>query len=177
MPVKKKPQDSTWAKIKALRFFLMPTICVGTIWLAVLDPKILEMFPRIIQLSDDVKNLEDVLPLSPTCFSEAFQLGQIYTELGLPDAEPAAGQAELLAKAQAVLPHRETPVLLSHMAALPKLLKERDAQISVVDRVLGFFSFVNVIWGVSIIGIGESPGMPLCKYSVRVYAHYADRCM
>ena len=144
--------------IKALRFFVMPTICVGTIWLAVLDPSVLETLPRILRL-DDVKNLEDTLPLSPTSLSEAFQLGQIYTELGLPDAEPSPGQAELLAKAQAVLPHRETPVLLSHMAGLPKLLKERDEQLSVVDRVKGFFSFVNIIWGVSIIGIGESPAV------------------
>ena len=138
---------------KALRFYLMPSICVGMVWLAVLHPVVLQSFPRIMQFNN-VTNLEDVLPLSPTSLSQAFQLGQIYTELGLPDAKPAPGQTELLAKAQAVLPHRETPVLLAHMAALPKILKQRDEQLSVMDRVGGFFSFVNIIWGVSIVGIG-----------------------
>ena len=146
---------------KALRFYLMPSICVGMVWLAVLHPVILQNFPRVMRFNN-VTSLEDALPLSPTSLSQCFQLGQIYTELGLPDAKPAAGQTDLLAKAQALLPHREAPVLLSHMAALPKILKQRDEQLGVMDRVRGFFSFVNIIWGISIVGIGESARM--CLY-------------
>jgi len=158
--------------LMTLRFFMMPTIFILYIWYSYLKPEILKFIPRILKYKENIEVLEDQLPLYPTSLSQAFELGKIFIELGLGICKNNTStdldeteQMNLLAKAKNVLPNREREVLLSEMVDLPVNLKKQDEKRSLKDRVLGFFTFVNVIWCVSIVGIASL----LIPFSILVF--------
>ena len=50
------------------------------------------------------------------------------------------------------------PVTRDELRGVRALLLKMDSQRSIVDRVMGFFSFVNIIWVVSIVGVVMTVG-------------------
>mmetsp|Transcript_41468 Transcript_41468/g.72829 ORF Transcript_41468/g.72829 Transcript_41468/m.72829 type:complete len:449 (-) Transcript_41468:92-1438(-) len=123
------------------------------------------------------KGVDEVLPPHPKTQLQAFELGHtlgIYEKIGCNTTASRQPRecADLLQRAADVVKVSE-PLTAAQMARMRQLLVELDAQKSIVDRVAGFFSFVNVIWMISIIGVLATIG-PCIAYLV---GPFLLRCM
>lgn len=101
----------------------------------------------------------EVLPPHPKTRGQAFDLGRqasLFEEYGCTNSTSIEEQPErcrmLLQRAGTAVGKGE-PLQPSQLLGARAFITELEAQKSIVDRVTGFFSFVNIVWMVSIIGI------------------------
>jgi len=163
--------------VEWLRWWLLPLIFLAASWHLFLQPQqvlahipLLPMFGADTARSLGPASVASVLPPHPKTMAEAFQLGQIHSQLHqlqLLDAHgsrgtsaPAApGVEELLAKAGHVLDaDGEIQVSWEQLESMLEEILRFESQVGVVYRVLGFFTFVNTVWLCAIIGIAVSIG-------------------
>lgn len=100
------------------------------------------------------------LPRHPKTRIETFELGwhaARYDAASCP-SEPAASTtcSSILSDAGQVL--GGTRITGHQLMTVRNLLQAMDEERSVIDRIMGFFSFVNLVWLVSIIGILATVG-------------------
>jgi hypothetical protein len=139
--------------IQTSRWLLCPVIFIVGHWRLLFGPELLlNYYPALWTTSG--KGVEEVLPPHPRNLYQAHELGW-YASAYSRDCEGAtAGQGhcqELLQQAASVLSLSE--ISWEQLKAVRGFLKDLDQQQSLMDRVRGFFSFVNVMWLISIVGI------------------------
>lgn len=159
--------------IELLRWWLLPLIFLAASWHLFLQPQqvlahipTLPMFGAETAGSAGPASVASVLPPHPKSMAEAFQLGQIHSQLHqlqLLDEhgsrDPSVGVEELLAKAGHVLDAGgEIQVSRDQLESMLEEILRFESQVGVVYRVLGFFTFVNTVWLLAIIGIAVSIG-------------------
>ena len=152
-----------------LRWWFCPLLFLGASWLLFLRPELLlPLAPLLLSVDEGRTAVASVLPPHPLDMATAFRLGGVHARL---EALLAAGVEATHATVAALL-NEATEVLaagsrgaatasVDSAEALGNMLLEIErfeAQIGVVRRVYGFFSFVNTVWLFAILGIAVSIG-------------------
>ena len=168
------------SKLACVRWLLCPVVLIVLLWLLLLQSNyMLEYTPPLWS----VANVSSANAPVPSTARAAYDLGwqaALYADAGCEDAPAAPNSSrhmraqhsgqhakehrcrELLEAAGRAVNATLTPAQLARMRAL---LQQMEAQRSAVDRVTGFFSFVNVVWAVSIVGLLATVG-PCLAYAV-----------
>ena len=111
--------------------------------------------------------LDHVLPPLPNSLHAAFELGILAAEASEYQAKrapsgatEAAEEIEKLLRRAATLVARDadTPLTLRELGSMSSHLLELELHVGLGARVRGAFSFVNLVWLVSILGIAVSIG-------------------
>jgi hypothetical protein len=103
---------------------------------------------------------ESILPPTPSTKVQVFELGwqaAYFAEHCGGKERESAGCQESLRKAGQAL-DAAGPLTPEQLQGERAYMAKLDARLSVSDRVLGFFTFVNIIWLVAIIGIIATVG-------------------
>eukprot|EP00929_Paragymnodinium_shiwhaense_P117270 TRINITY_DN8767_c1_g1_i7.p1 TRINITY_DN8767_c1_g1~~TRINITY_DN8767_c1_g1_i7.p1 ORF type:complete len:532 (+),score=79.71 TRINITY_DN8767_c1_g1_i7:193-1788(+) len=142
---------------RMLRYLMFPVLLiVASWWLLVRKDTVLGLVPALPgmpslpwpwRVTQSGKTLAELLPVMPSNMLEAYNLGMLYERL------QAAGEAARMPVLQAVsdlLGRNVTPEELHGVREQLVLDLKRG---SVVQRVMGFFSFVNLLWLAAIVGI------------------------
>lgn len=146
------------------RWLACPVTYVLAQWCLFANPDfVISHYPALWETGG--KGVDEVLPAHPKTRLQAFELGHtigIFEEMGCNASvtgwlgrQSVTNQqkcANLLQRAAQVVGAAD-PLTAEQLAGFRKLLVELDAQKSIVDRVAGFFNFVNIMWMVSIIGV------------------------
>ena len=161
-----------------LRWWLMPLLFIVASWyLSQCPEQVLAHLPAFLLGGDGAGLLEEqvsvaaVLPPHPTSMAEAFRLGAIHAQMqqlqlaaeidGRGTAFPLPSMEALLREAALVLGDRATTrggITAEEMEAMLDEIVRFEANVGVVARVLGFFTFVNTVWLFAILGITISIG-------------------
>ena len=92
-----------------------------------------------------------VLPPVPRTLSEAFALGELAQRITT-EAAWSSQRAELLAHAAKLVGSES--MTLEQLEQVPRYLLELEEHRGIISRVTGAFTFINLMWLVSIVGIG-----------------------
>lgn len=151
------------------RWLAWPMAFVMCQWLMLFKPH--EFTTRVPSLWETGgKGLVDVLPPTPKTRVQIFQLGwhwRHYSENCLSDstcfewsttikeqcAQTTKDQCAQTLQAAAEVVGLTKPLTEKQLLGMKDYLAELDAQKSVTDRVMGFFSFMNIIWLLAVLGI------------------------
>eukprot|EP01137_Pigoraptor_chileana_P026440 Opistho-2@7713 len=153
---------------------VLPLVFIAALWILYFAPETVAsiappLWPRWLSFGGN-ERLVNVLPPQPNTMFDAWQLGQINARLLLKEqallADAASSTAEhghrddiaasiqaLLSEA-AVIVGRDAPLTSSELHGIATMLKELEGGQTLSQRVRGFLSFVNVMWFVSICGVG-----------------------
>eukprot|EP00746_Dinoflagellata_sp_MGD_P078416 gnl/MRDRNA2_/MRDRNA2_31362_c0_seq2.p1 gnl/MRDRNA2_/MRDRNA2_31362_c0~~gnl/MRDRNA2_/MRDRNA2_31362_c0_seq2.p1 ORF type:complete len:456 (+),score=41.66 gnl/MRDRNA2_/MRDRNA2_31362_c0_seq2:111-1478(+) len=151
------------------RWLLCPVVFIVAHWRLLVGPELLLKWYPAPWTPPSGKGLEQVLPPHPRNLYQAHELGwyaSIYSRdcqgINLERSDNIPGRCqELLREAASVLGLSE--ISGAQLQAVRGFLKDLDEQQSLMDRVRGFFSFVNIMWLISIVGILCSVG-PMLVY-------------
>lgn len=141
---------SIWEAVT--RWALLPVGALLGSWALLLRTReVLELLPQVPGFAWTSKgvHVSRVLPPLPKTLLEAFDLG------ALCERASGSGAAAALEAAGAMLGRS---VSREELAAIREELVKMLAHKSVTQRVMGFFSFVNVMWLAAILGITISVG-------------------
>ena len=128
------------------------------------------VLPRPIRLHGPAasRRVQSALPPVPETLSQAFQLGDL-------SARYFAGRdPELLAQAAALL-SRDRPLSEQEIGGVLAHLRELEQRVGLVTRVRGFFTFINTLWLMAILGIAVSIG-PSLMVLLRPLREWLRRC-
>jgi len=135
------------------RWMCGPLLWIYVCWCICFDPDRLpysaDTWPRLFDLNG--RRIVDVLPLHPTTMTQAFALGAVYRELVAADIG-SVEERDLLIRAQKVVGRTEN-VTRALVMDLPRTLRDMEDDVGLVTRVIGFFTFVNCMWLLAIVGI------------------------
>eukprot|EP00741_Cyanophora_paradoxa_P024883 tig00000317_g24024.t1 len=135
---------------------LYPLCFAGVCWLVCLRTD--DVLSRLALPLHAAVRLKDVLPPLPETRAVAFEVGRIVERLKIAQALPDVVKIEAaLVEAQRALGVTR-PIKAEYLLDLGQRIAEADAGRGLAQRVLGFFTFVNVIWMFSILGISISVG-------------------
>ena len=153
---------------------IAPSIYLCCLYVFVLNQEIArEKIPSLL-FRGHTDTLETVLPIHPKTMTQAWLLGQLDGKLQLwEENNQVLVLEDLLNKAQEIV-GRSVNVNQIHdigitilcylfLILLGKIIAEMEEERGLVQRVLGFFSFINIIWFFSICGI-----LVACSNLIRV---------
>ena len=172
--IRRKSQFASWFQwIKLAGLY-----CAGC-WGLLLAPELLLRYAPSILKTTRSASLADVLPLCPSTLSQAFQLGAIRERvsslLAMPAPDPELVQSALR-EAESVVGKTAGTVTTQHVLDVMGEITKLEAAESLATRMGGFFSFVNTMWLLAIIGIAISIGpslyhllVPLRRLLARVW--------
>jgi len=148
-------RDTTVAYSLA-RLSLCTLLAIGAVWMLYLDSgQILELTPRFPFFGGNgAPTIDEVLPIYPRNQLEAYDLGAFATRL----QHSTGDHAPLLKEASAMLGRLVTAAELKGVRAT---LLTMESHQSIVQKVWGFFSFVNIMWLAAIFGVAVSIGPAL----------------
>eukprot|EP00756_Hemistasia_phaeocysticola_P025073 Hpha_TRINITY_DN15987_c2_g1::TRINITY_DN15987_c2_g1_i1::g.72297::m.72297 len=100
------------------------------------------------------RSVGTVLPPHPATMSQCWQLAQLATQLGGTD------EADVLSRAAVVLGDTTRGITAKELAGMASVIADVEAADGggLVTRVLGLYSFVNMMWLIAIVGIAVSVG-------------------
>eukprot|EP00933_Yihiella_yeosuensis_P019882 TRINITY_DN16032_c3_g1_i1.p1 TRINITY_DN16032_c3_g1~~TRINITY_DN16032_c3_g1_i1.p1 ORF type:complete len:456 (-),score=54.66 TRINITY_DN16032_c3_g1_i1:54-1421(-) len=136
------------------RWLLCPVCFILGEWILLWKTEaVISVWPALWS-TEGGKGIDEVLPAHPKTRLQAFDLGwqaSAYAE-HCSGGKSSAKCDEILKKAGDAIEAKQalTP---KQLAKLRELLVELENQRSVVDRVYGLFTFVNIIWVTAILGI------------------------
>ena len=132
--------------------WLAPTLAfIASVWVFRFYPKpMLAVFPAWFSR---YQGLNDVIPLHPKNLVEAFQLGVLFHK-----AQSAGANVSALLGDVARVVGRSTPVLLEQLMGLEKEIALLAEDRGVVSRMIGMFSFINIVWFIGILLIVAATG-------------------
>lgn len=142
-----------------MRWWLLPGLFTCAAWTSLINMSAFDALPRglLVSVPKAAKALVDVLPAVPKTLLQSFSLGELNVRLA---AAEAAGNAtavtEVLQQAAGVV--GRAVVSAADLRAVPGVLADLEAERGIVQRVTGFFSFVNCMWLAAILGITISIG-------------------
>eukprot|EP00041_Stephanoeca_diplocostata_P008561 m.126682 g.126682 ORF g.126682 m.126682 type:complete len:643 (-) comp17384_c0_seq1:1484-3412(-) len=139
-----------------LRWWLLPCVFLALSWMLWLFPQ--EILTRTPLLWNDTNDsaLVDILPPHPTNMSSAFKLGGLREQLifvmqGRNETDAAAVLAAAGHLAGRAVSHSQLMNMLEEIERV-------EGHQSIVTRVTGTFTFVNIMWFLAILGIIVSIG-------------------
>lgn len=146
-----------------LRWWLFPllfttlcaTLLLDPFWMGQVAERVLLQSLRFVRPSER-RSIRTVLPPVPESMSQAFELGEL---CGLYFAGSPRDPA-LLVKAAALLSRPES-LSEDELGGVLAQLKQLEHSVGLVTRVRGFFTFINTMWLLSILGIAISFGPSL----------------
>ena len=147
-----------------LRWLIFPFLFTCACW-AICTPSYRPVvahytYPAFAPANTTAANLSSLLPLNPAVRSGAFQLGQLEYRLtaleGSPPPQNHTAISQVLQAAAAVA--KRATVSSAELHATLSYLLEDESHVSLGSRVSGFFSFVNTMWLLGIVGITVSIG-------------------
>jgi len=176
------PEGSGRTLLQTARWLLLPTLCVVGHWWLLLQPAaLLRLTPQLWTPADAA--IEDLVPL-PQTKRQVFEFGwhaAKYSELCGVDRRDSA-ECKRILKGVAKLLGATRPLTPSEFLELQQYMIEFDRHPPFANRVLGFFSFVNIMWFVAILGIAATVGpvllfvlgpvlTPLCGFLIVIVVH------
>ena len=137
--------------IMGLCFVAWPVTFVGGFFHVASHPEFWKALlpPLFSATSYAAAGVSKVLPLHASSFMEAFELGQVFRMANSTAATKEAIE-EALKRAAAIA---QRVVSLEELRDIPRLLGEQDASKGLMARVVSFFSIVNLIWFLSLLGL------------------------
>lgn len=161
--------------VKWLRWWRWPLLFMVGCWaLLVRTEDVLDAVPASFLFwgaANSSASLVDALPPHPTSMAEAFKLGGLLQQLfciqnatatGAGAGTQASAVAAVLVEAAAVAGRPAGSTLTAaELSGVYTEILQIESQVGVVTRVKGFFTFVNTIWFVAILGIAVSIGPSL----------------
>ena len=150
--------------LSLVRLIACASIFVVFMWMIVIFPTILEQIPLLWPLPKDEGH--SVALLRPSNVLEAFDLGvqaREYASLSCNESVAAnATCADVLKAAGEAI--GAGPLTHAQLIGIRDIVEAVANERSVGDRILGFFSFVNILWTISIVGVAATVGP--CLYYV-----------
>ena len=142
-----------------IRWAFLPLLFLALIWLQMVSPRTLDAFFGDFLFGFlggseimGAKKVEYLLPLLPRNAVEAFDFGQIV--FGFERAQAANDTATIAALvAQVRNISGRADVTAAHIAEFKNELVRADNYESLFQKVTNFFSLVNTIWLISVLGI------------------------
>lgn len=144
-------------------------------WLLLLSPLVAQAVVPVVPFfsSSSTTSFSDLLPLMPNSQSQAWMLGKL--EFALSSAEnsstPNAEINEILASAAKIVNRRNVTVEELH-SVLSRIL-ESESHKGIYEHVVGFFSFVNIVWLVDLFCYLFSRQFAGC-HSWYLYLYYSS---
>jgi len=142
---KDKPILGAKTSEDSISWLLAPALFILATWIFFIAPDATERVVPSFGFGGVSKTLRESLPLYPTSFHEAYELGVWATEL-----QNGGDEARILANATAVF---QRNVSRDDILRVEQYILQMQNDGGVITRVNGIFSFVNFIWLFSIIGI------------------------
>lgn len=150
-----------------VRWLLWPAVFVLAMWYMLFRPDDVLMWSPALWATGG-KGLDEVLPPRPKTRVQTFDLGGLarHYKVHCDEASKAKGRrgaevegqcAETLRLAGEVVGWG-APLTPKQLLGMRDFLAELDAQKSPADRVMGFFSFINIIWLIAVLGIVGTVG-------------------
>eukprot|EP00727_Mastigamoeba_balamuthi_P007507 m51a1_g3377 hypothetical protein (675) ;mRNA; r:474843-477153 len=143
--------------LRYARWLLFPALLALLSWALLLAPaEVLSLVPQVPMLGTASNvSYAALLPPVPRTLSEAWSLSQLESSLRIAEAaaDPLAVQDVLARAAQVAGRQAITSEQLHHV---PDRIAEVEAARGVIARVVGFFTFVNILWLLAILGITVS---------------------
>ena len=141
--------------ISTIHALIVPILFTVAIWFFCFNAEYVsnELLPLKPYLPWNGNTIEGELPPYPKSLYDTWQFSQLEFELRLIENNQVKSSLttdDILEKASSLAKRRVTSSQLHQMA---KYLKEIDEEGGIITKVLGFFSFINIIWGLSFLGI------------------------
>ncbi len=135
--------------------------------MALMPTTILPWTPSVLGSAWSNVTLNQVLPFCPTTMVASFKLGYIQAQVTL---GTAAGHdvSDWLAQAGRLV--GRDSVTAAQLARVLDEIVRFESHVSIITRVRGFFSFVNIIWLLAIVGIAISIGPSIFQLLVPLRA-------
>ena len=147
-----------------LRWLLLPTVFVFLQWSLLISPAaVLDLVPQLWETAPENASKALRLPLTRV---QAFDLGvhaARYDECMRQNTSDTCTDHLVAARGAIGLPQLAPNQLMPSVLRISLKLEDEDR--SVVQRILGFFNFVNLVWLASIIGV-VSTVVPFVIYIV-----------
>lgn len=96
-------------------------------------------------------NITQHIPIHPQSLNDAFRLGQLF----LKAKANLTLESDILAEVSAIVGRSAS---MADLLALEKDIPMLDDNRGVVSRVLGAFNLINIVWGISILGLSALIG-------------------
>mmetsp|Transcript_16550 Transcript_16550/g.46710 ORF Transcript_16550/g.46710 Transcript_16550/m.46710 type:complete len:629 (-) Transcript_16550:71-1957(-) len=147
-----------------IRWWLLPILFLAFLWcIALYREQTTELVCQRIFPSDflgftEATSVEEVLPVFPRNQLETWQLSNLEAQLTAVEAAGAEGNAHIPAILESASAIVERSVTAKDLHDIPLHIADLMNRRGVLQRIRGFFSFVNVCWLLAIAGITVSVG-------------------
>eukprot|EP01083_Nonionella_stella_P073367 198326_1 len=144
------------------REFVYSYLLISMMWILMLFPKLFKFLPKIWTF-EAKESLHHIPPPVPSTMCEAFQLGRFQQQLSIINNNTHHSD-DTTSKIEQVL-NRASAVFETNQKYRPKFteqeqlnnllqkIKEIENRKSVFQKIFGLFSFINILWFLSILGI------------------------
>src|SRR3990167_3032941 len=141
---------------RPLSLVLLPAaFCILFVGIYASNPRLVDtIIPlRALGLLPWCATVTDFLPPHPKNFFDAWSFGKLEERLDQLEFrnENTTEAIDLILQDAAVIAKR--PVSMAELRAVRELIIDIDNETGIVGKVLGFFTFVNIIWIVSFLGL------------------------
>ena len=164
--------NSKMTPLQTSRWLLCLVVSICVQWRLLLAPQaVLAVLPALWPTANASVALE-VLPPHPKTRVETFDLGYHAARYAAASCSPNAGAGDLdgyLSGSCATIVKEagsslgRSDLTGAQLSRARTLLQQMDEERSVVDRIAGLFSFVNIVWTVAIVGLVATVG-PFLAY-------------
>lgn len=164
--------------VKVARWLTCPIATSAAAWTLLHHPaEFMSVLPAVFS-SYAGAALNKVLPVHPKNFHEAFQLGQVLERIDAAASSSAEAANKIIEDALALATQiAGRNVTLADLRAVPAELKLWAESRSTTQRILAAFSLINIIWGISILGLTltVSPFLyfiaePVCRVIIKLWS-------
>lgn len=151
----------------AMKWAKSPALVMAWCWVLYLYPEMCAgiAIPLVMRSPAAAPaKLKDLLPLCPDSMAVAFRLGELKAalEAHLDQAvENSTVVESILTAAAALVGKNRSSVSAEQLLGTLAQIERVESDVSAITRVRGFFSFVNVMWFLAIVGICVSIGPSL----------------
>jgi hypothetical protein len=172
--------------LRFLRWVSLAIMFTAVCWFVLFQPtQVLEKFPPIWNHSS-LKTLKEVIVNLPQLRSQAWDLGILDNKLRNLEDSKSQGYVDeiddILKQAAAIL--QRTSITSEQLHVLRERIIENELNKGIVARVTGFFTFVRLIWLLSILGISISLGpaiavlvAPLARILARAFMYLTNEIL
>jgi len=141
---------------KLIRFSLWTLLSAVGVWLLCLKPALVLKYTPSLPINIEYQSIDSVLPIYPKTLLEAYDYGVLaarLSELANDTDGRRIAKGAILKNASAIAGRLVTSAELNDLRST---LVEMAMNVSVIQKVLGFFSFINILWLMAIVGISIS---------------------
>src|SRR3990167_5669675 len=168
--IPRRKSGSLGKLITMARWGLIILLFVSICWILLLSPSykevILDKTPPLISYVYDSNytfSYKEAVPFHPDLRSQAWKLGYLQAEIERSTQLTEEETLSFLKKASVVTGRDfdKNPITLESVANVEKVLLEMEQNQGLITKIIGFFTFVNMLWLLAIFGISISIGPAL----------------